>query len=224
MTTAVVVFDGAIDALGGGALVVDQIIRIGHVDSAAGSAFRGDFGLQHGVTAGVAVDDRDASRSLTIGDDGGGIVGGVHDVVEPDDALLALAGERDGELAVVNRSGGENGGDRHHGCGDVEMELVAVPSGGEAATVALAASVAADRQFSQHFLERLRALTFDPGQRLGWRGLAFTGTTAPTGGPGTRRRVVGGAGGAGGRGGGLGLFTRVGPRGGAGNITEDMAM
>src|SRR4051812_50149483 len=52
MTTAVVVFDGAIDALGGGALVVDQIIRIGHVDGAAGGAFGGDFGLQHGVTAG----------------------------------------------------------------------------------------------------------------------------------------------------------------------------
>src|SRR3954465_13463229 len=126
MTTAVVVFDGAIDALGGGALVVDQIVRIGHVDGVAGSAFGGDFGLPHGVTAGVAVDDRDASRSLTIGDDGGGIVGGVHDVVEPDDALLALAGERDGELAVVNRGGGENGGDRHHAGGDVEMEFVAV--------------------------------------------------------------------------------------------------
>src|SRR3954468_13319054 len=107
MTPAVVVFEGAIDALGGGALVVDQIIRIGHVDGAAGSAFGGDFGLQHGVTAGVAVDDRYASHSLAIGDDGGGIVGGVHDVVEPDDALLALAGERDGDLAVVNRGGGE---------------------------------------------------------------------------------------------------------------------
>src|SRR5689334_22883270 len=179
MTTAVVVFDGAVGALGGGALVVDQVVRIGHVDGAAGGAFGGDLGLQRGLTAGVAVDDRDPSRRLAIGNDRGGIVGGIHDVVEPDDALLALAGERDGGLAVVNRGGGENGGDRHHACGDVEMELVAVPGGGEATTVALAAGVAVDRQFSQHVLERLRALAFDPGQRLGRRGLAFTGTPAP---------------------------------------------
>src|SRR6185312_11198211 len=103
MTTAVVVFDGAVGVLGGGALVVDQVIRIGHVDGAAGGAFGGDLGLQRGLTAGVAVDDRDTSRRLAIGDDRGGIVGGVHDVIEPDDALFALAGERDGDLAVVNR-------------------------------------------------------------------------------------------------------------------------
>src|SRR3954449_2861191 len=74
-----------------------------------------------------------------------GVLGGVHDVVEPDDALLALAGERDGDLAVVNRGRGKNGGDRHHAGGDVEMELVAIPGSGEAATVALATRVAADR-------------------------------------------------------------------------------
>src|SRR6201996_6889680 len=167
MTTAAVVLDGAVDALGGGALVVDQVIRIGHVDGAAGGAFGGDLGLQGGVTAGGAGGDRDPSPRPAIGDDRGGIVGGVHDVIEPDDALLALAGERDGDLAVVNRGSGQNGGDRHHAGGDVEMELVAVPCGGEAATVALAAGVAADRQFGQHFLKRLRALALDPGQRLG---------------------------------------------------------
>ena len=64
MPTAVVVLDGAIGALGGGALVVDQVIRIGPVDGAAGGAFGGDLGLQRGLTAGVAVDDRDASRRL----------------------------------------------------------------------------------------------------------------------------------------------------------------
>src|SRR4051812_17919448 len=224
MTTAVVVFDGAVDALGGGALVVDQVVRIGHVDGAAGGAVGGDLGLQRGLTAGIPIDDRDPSRRLAIGNDRGGIVGGVHDVIEPDDALLAFAGERDGDLAVVNRGGGENGGDRYHAGGDVEMEFVAIPGSGEAATVALAARVAADRQFSQHFLERLRALTFDPGQRLGWRGLAFTGTTAPTWGLGTRRRIVGGRRWRGGRWFGLGLFTRVDLGGVAGNMTEDMAM
>src|SRR5947209_7983920 len=76
MTTAVVVLDGAVDAFGGGALVVDPVIRIGHVDGAAGGAFGGDLGLQRGLTAGVAVDDRDPSRRLAIGADRGGMVGG----------------------------------------------------------------------------------------------------------------------------------------------------
>src|SRR4051794_41388811 len=80
-----------------------------------------------------------ASRSLTIGDGGGGIVGGVHDVIEPDDALLALAGERDGDLAVVNRGGGENGGDRHHAGRGRRMGLEGVPGGGEGPTRSLAA-------------------------------------------------------------------------------------
>src|SRR4051812_50203942 len=56
MTTAVVVLDGAVDAFGGGALVVDQVIRIGHVDGTAGGAFGGDFDLQRGLTAGGGVD------------------------------------------------------------------------------------------------------------------------------------------------------------------------
>src|SRR3954447_20362126 len=49
-----------------------------------------------------------------------------------------------------------------------EMELVAVPGGGEAATVALATGVAADRQFGEHLVEALAALAFDPGQRAGF--------------------------------------------------------
>src|SRR5271165_6056879 len=205
MTTAVVVLDGAIGALGGGAL-------------------GGNLGLQRGLTAGVAVDDRDASRSMAIGDDGSGIVGGVHDVIEPDDALAALAGERDGDLAVVNRGGGKNGGDRHHACGDVEMELVAVPGGGEAATVALAAGVAADRQFSQHFLESLRALVLDPGQRLGWRGLALARPAAPARRLGRRRGIAGGWRRVDGLWFGLGLFARVDLGRIAGDMTEDVAM
>src|SRR5271166_4214626 len=49
MTTTVVVLDGAIGALGGGALIVDQVIRVGHVDGAAGGAFGGNLGLQRGL-------------------------------------------------------------------------------------------------------------------------------------------------------------------------------
>src|SRR5689334_4451003 len=209
MTTAVVVLDGAVDALGGGALVVDQVVWIRHVDGAAGGAFGGDLGLERGLAAGVAVNNCDTSRRLAIGDDRGGIVGGIHDVIEPDDALLAFAGERDGDLAVMHRGRGENGGDRHHAGGDIEMELVAVPGGGEAAAVALAAGVAADRQFGEHRVKGLAALAFDPGQRLGWRGLAFSGTPAPTWRLGWRRRIVGGRRRVGGLWFGLGLFTRI---------------
>src|SRR5690349_15140280 len=67
MTTAVVVFDGAVGALGGGALVVDQVVRIGHVDGAAGGAFGGDLGLERGLAASVAVNNCDTSRRLAIG-------------------------------------------------------------------------------------------------------------------------------------------------------------
>src|SRR3954451_13893234 len=224
MTTAVVVLDGAVDAFGGGALVVDQVIRIGHVDGTAGGAFGGDFDLQRGLTAGVAIDDRAPSRRLAIGDDRGGIVGGVPDVVEPDDALLALAGERDGDLAVVNRGRGKNGGDRHHAGGDVEMELVAVPAGGEAATVALATGIAADRQFGEHLVEGLAALAFDPGQRLGRRGLALARPTTPARRLGWRRRIIGGRRRVRGLWLGLGFFTPVDLGCVAGDVAEDVAV
>src|SRR3954470_11655012 len=77
MTTAVVVRDGAVDAFGGGALVVDQVIRIGHVDGAAGGAFGGDFDLQRGLTAGVAIDDRAPSRPVEIGENRGATLAAV---------------------------------------------------------------------------------------------------------------------------------------------------
>src|SRR4051794_41892961 len=76
MTTAVVVLDGAVDAFGGGALVVDQVIRIGHVDGTAGGAFGGDFDLQRGLTAGVAIGDPDPSPRPAIGGGRGGIGSG----------------------------------------------------------------------------------------------------------------------------------------------------
>src|SRR3954465_11253515 len=53
-----------------------------------------------------------------------------------------------------------------------EMELVAVPGGGEAATVALATGGAAGRQFGEHLVEALAARAFDPGQRAGFHSCA----------------------------------------------------
>src|SRR4051794_40494968 len=104
------------------------------------------------------------------------------------------------------------------------MELVAIPGGGEAATVALAAGVAADRQFGEHLVEGLAALAFDPGQRLGRRGLAFTGTPAPTRRLGWWWRIGGGWRRVGGVWFGLGLFPRVDLGGIAGEVAEDVTV
>jgi hypothetical protein len=46
---------------------------------------------------------RDAALREGILDNDLGVIGGVHDVVAPGDALLASPGERDGDLAVMGR-------------------------------------------------------------------------------------------------------------------------
>src|SRR4051794_41957438 len=86
------------------------------------------------------------------------------------------------------------------------MELVAIPGGGEAATVALATGVAADRQFGEHLVEGLAALAFDPGQRLGRRGFTLARPTTPARRLGWRRRIIGGGGGGRGAWGGVWVF------------------
>jgi len=104
------------------------------------------------------------------------------------------------------------------------MELVAVPSGGKAATVALAAGVAVDRQFGEHLVKGLAALAFDPGQWFGRRGFALARPTAPTRRLGWRRRIVGGRRWLGGLWLGLGLFTRVDLSGVAGDMPQDVVL
>jgi hypothetical protein len=93
-------------------------------------------------------------------DDGLGVIGGVHDVVAPGDALLAGPGEGDGDLAVMGRGRSEDGGDGDAGLADIEMQLVADPRTGEAVGVALEADIACGWQFgssafSAHFGDRL---------------------------------------------------------------------
>ena len=73
----------------------------GDFDQPAPCALGGDFGLERGIAAGVAVDHRNPAGGEAIIDDRLGVVCGIHQVVEPHDALFAGSGERDGDLAVM---------------------------------------------------------------------------------------------------------------------------
>ena len=79
------------------------------------------IGAQAGVAPGVMVDDRNPSGGPDVLNENRGIIGRVHQIVEPDDALGTLAGQRQGSLAVVRGGGGQHGGDRNHAVGDVEV-------------------------------------------------------------------------------------------------------
>src|SRR3954466_13633175 len=118
MAAPELVLETAVGAFGGGAGLVVLIIGIGNVDETAPGSFRREFYLQRGVAPGVEVDDRNPAGGQALRDDEFGITGGIHDVVEPDHALLAQPHQRDGGLAVMGRGGGEHGGDRYHGVAD----------------------------------------------------------------------------------------------------------
>src|SRR5271165_3823971 len=160
---AELVLEAGIGALRHSADFVQFVVSIGDVDE----------GLAVFIGAWVDVDDRDAALREGILDNGLGVIGGVHEVVAPSDALLAGPGERDGDLAVVGRCRSENGGDRDAGLADIEMELVADPRAGEALGVALEADIAPGRQFRAHFGDGLGALTLQPGGWLRGRHVAF---------------------------------------------------
>jgi hypothetical protein len=166
-STAELVLEASIGPFGVGALPIAQIIRIGDTDQLAALALAVDLGTQAGVTPGVVVDDRDSPCGPDVLNEDGGIVGGVHQVVKPDDAAGALAGQRQGGLAVVGGGGGEHGGDRDHAIGDVEVQLVADPALLEPLAVGLGADVASRGQVGQHRLQGLLALTLEPGRLLG---------------------------------------------------------
>jgi len=112
MAGAEFILQAGIGTFGCGSLVVGQVGGIGDVDQAAPCPLGGDFGFEGGIAAGIAVDHGDPAGGAAIIDDGLGIVGGIHKVVEPYDALFAGPGERDGNLAVVGGRGGEDRGDR----------------------------------------------------------------------------------------------------------------
>src|SRR5215469_9332915 len=163
------VLEPGIGALRHGADFVQFVVSIRDVDEGATGPFGEDLDFAVLVGTRVDVDDGDAALREGILDDGLGVIGGVHDVVAPGDALLAGPGERDGDLAVMGRGRSEDGGDRDASLADIEMQLVADPRTGEALGVALEADIAGGRQFSAHFGDRLGALALQPGGRLGGR-------------------------------------------------------
>lgn len=96
------VLEAGIGALRHSADFVQFVVSIGDVDKAWRTR-SARIGFAVFIGARVDVDDRDAALRGGIRDNRLGILGGVHDVVAPSDALLAGAGERDGDLAVMGR-------------------------------------------------------------------------------------------------------------------------
>ena len=105
------ILDAGIGTFGRASLVIGQVPGIGDFDQPAPRALGGDFGLERGIAAGGAVDRRNPAGGEAFIDDRLGVVWGIHEVVEPHDALFAGPGERDGDLAVMGGSGGEDRGD-----------------------------------------------------------------------------------------------------------------
>jgi hypothetical protein len=167
------VLEPGIGALRHGADFVQFVVSIRDVDEGATGPLGEDLGFAVLVGAWVDVDDGDAALREGIVDDGLGVIGGVHDVVAPGDALLAGPGQRDGNLTVMGRCRSEDGGDRDARLADIEMEFVADPRAGEALSVALEADIARARQFRAHFGDGLGALPLQPRWRLGGRRFAL---------------------------------------------------
>ncbi len=95
------ILDAGIGAFGRTSLVIGQVPGIRDFDQPAPCALGGDFGRERGIAAGVTVDYRNPAGGEATIDDRLGVVRGIHEVVEPHDALFAGPGEQDGDLAVM---------------------------------------------------------------------------------------------------------------------------
>ena len=157
------ILDAGIGTFGRASLVIGQVPGIRDFDQPAPCALGGDFGLKRGIAAGVAVDHRNPAGGEAIIDDRLRVVRGFHEVVEPHDALFAGPGERDGDLAVMGGSGGEDRGDGDDAVGGIEMQLVADPGFLEPLAVAFDPDITLGWQPGAHLVERLCALLLDAG-------------------------------------------------------------
>ena len=136
------VFQSGVDAFGHGAKIVDQVVGVGHVDEFHALDFSAPFGLGFVLGAKVAVDDRSMAERLALVMDGGGVVGGIHEIVEIGDAGAGHGHQGNGDLTVVDGGRGQHAGDRDLAAGHVEVEFVPGPG----LLVALAVFLAADSQ------------------------------------------------------------------------------
>ena len=101
------VFQASIDPLDHRPEIVDSPVGVGQMDQRPPLGFRLVLGFQVGVGAEVDVDHGNMAEVPAVFDDLCGIVGRVHDVIQISDSLPGDAHERDGDLAVVDGSGGE---------------------------------------------------------------------------------------------------------------------
>ena len=101
---AELVFQTGVDAFGHGAEIVDQVVEVGPVDELQALDFAAPFGLGLVVGAKVAVDDRSVAQRPALVVDRGGVVGGVHEIVEIGDAGAGHGHQGNGDLAVVDEA------------------------------------------------------------------------------------------------------------------------
>ena len=158
---AELVFQTGVDAFGHGAEIVDQVVEVGHVDELQALDFAAPFGLGLVVGAKVAVDDRSVAQRPALVVDRGGVVGGVHEIVEIGDAGARHGHQGNGDLAVVDGGRGQHAGDWDLAAGHVDVEFVPGPGLFVALAVFLAADVAGGGQVGEHLAEVLRDLPLE---------------------------------------------------------------
>ena len=96
------VLQSGVDAFDHGAEVVDHIVGVGHVDEFHPLDFPFPFGLDLMQDAKVAIDDRRVAEHAALIMNGGGIVGGVHEIVEIGNPRASHGHQGNGDLTVVN--------------------------------------------------------------------------------------------------------------------------
>src|SRR5271166_4692038 len=141
-----------------GAEIVDQVVEVRHVDELEALDLAAPFGLALVVGAKVAVDDGSVAERPALIVDGGGVVGGVHEIVEIGDAGAGHGHQGNGDLAVVDGGRGQHAGDRDLAAGHVDVEFVPGPGLFVALAVFLTADVAGGGQVGEHLAEVLRDL------------------------------------------------------------------
>src|SRR5208337_1500199 len=158
---AELVFQTGVDAFGHGAEIVDQVVEVGHVDELQALDLAAPFGLAFVVGAKVALDDGGVAERPALVVDRGGVVGGVHEIVEIGDAGARHGHQGNGDLAVVDGGRGQHAGDRDLAAGHVDVEFVPGPGLFVALAVFLAADVAGGGQVGEHLAEVLHDLPLE---------------------------------------------------------------
>src|SRR5271166_560185 len=175
---AELVFQTGVDAVGHGAEIVDQVVEGGHVDELVALDLAAPFGLAFVVGAKVPVDDGGVAERPALVVDRGGVVGGVHEIVEIGDAGARHGHQGNGDLAVVDGGRGQHAGDRDLAAGHVDVEFVPGPGLFVALAVFLAADVAGGGQVGEHLAEVLRDLPLETRRLRLWPLFVLAWTSA----------------------------------------------